>query len=110
VKDFVKELLDLAPTAQGTIFAALKDRYGSGLLKNKLEPEMHWLKSLATEIEAHASKLPPLSSFRLRQRMAQNIAPFLKRERKSLAFIRRRILTNWTIGTFVTSVARAVSA
>ena len=52
VKDFVKELLDLTPTAQGTIFAVLKERYGSGLLENKLKSEMHWLETLATEIEA----------------------------------------------------------
>lgn len=77
-KKFVDALLSLSPDAQGTVFSALKFRYETGLLRNKLEPERVWLNGVVTELMLAAEKSPPLSRFRIRQRVSQNLAPLLR--------------------------------
>ncbi|CUT11955.1 hypothetical protein BF49_3035 [Bradyrhizobium sp.] len=77
-KKFVDALLSLSPDAQGTVFSALKFRYETGLLRNKLEPECDWLNAVAAELMLVAENSPPLSRFRIRQRVSQNLAPFLR--------------------------------
>lgn len=78
VKQFVSELLDLSPDAQSTVFASLKSRYDTGLLDRELKPERVWLQSVSDELLAAAAKLPPLSRFRVRQRVAQNFTAVLQ--------------------------------
>jgi len=80
VDAFVSRLLDLEPSAQGTVFSTLKERYRTGLLGHELRSEREWLSNVSSELIRRAAMSPPLSRFRLEQRIASKIDPILRND------------------------------
>jgi len=70
-KAFVDDVLTLSPSAQSTVFSALKSRYKTGMLNKELSEEKPWLGVVMGEFTKKLSSLPPLSKFRIAQRVAE---------------------------------------
>jgi DNA polymerase III delta prime subunit len=73
---FATELLSLEPTAQGTVFTTLKERFRSDI--KELRSESAWLRSLNAELLRRAPTLTAISRYRLQERL-KVFEPILER-------------------------------
>lgn len=74
---FVDHVLKLQPTSQAAVFSTFEGRYDRGQLNGELKAEKAWLADVKKCFEKRMTSLPPMSRYRLKNRIGHSIEPFL---------------------------------